>query len=200
MLSTSWSAFLQFFIPFPLLFPHSFSKRKLPPLPLVRTSPLPGASSLSRVRCIFLSLRPDQAKPFFVLARDYSQYTLVELYHVLCHLFLTQRWSVLSDLYTQISMKKRSIAHISCLGYHFQPLPLVMTALIGFQTVNDSLEPIILYFGLFPPKLITLHLLTLDEAHMLRCHFHAHLPRLTGAFWNAIPVASAFPHSLELTV
>lgn len=40
----------------------------------------------------------------------------------------------------------------------------------------------------------------LNEAHMLICRFHAHLPGLRGAFWNAIPVASAFPHSLELTL
>lgn len=40
----------------------------------------------------------------------------------------------------------------------------------------------------------------LNEAHMLICHFHAHLPGLRGAFWNAIPVTSAFPHSLELTL
>lgn len=109
------------------------------------------------------------------------------------------------EQYSQIcthkaACRREAFSHISCLGYHFQPWPLMMSALIGFQTVNDSSAPIILYFGLFSPKLITLHLLTLNEAHMPICHFHAHLPGLRGAFWNAIPVTSAFPHSLELTV
>jgi hypothetical protein len=40
--------------PPPSSYPNSFSKRmSLPPLPSHQTSPLPGASSLSRVRCIF---------------------------------------------------------------------------------------------------------------------------------------------------
>lgn len=35
---------------------------------------------------------------------------------------------------------------------------------------------------------------------MLPRHFHAHLPRLSGVFLNAVAVASAFLYPLELTV
>lgn len=96
--------------------------------------------------------------------------------------------------------RKHSVSWLSWPRQHFQPLCSVNNALVGFRIVSDSLEPIILKFGLFPPKLITLHLLLLNEAHMLIRHFHAHLPRLAGVLLSAVLVTSAFPYPLELAV
>lgn len=79
----------------------------------------------------------------------------------------------------------------------FLPLSLAKRALMGFWIFGDNLESIILQFGLFCSKHITLHLFLLNEAHLLIHYFHAHLPTL-AVFLNTILVASAFPYPLEL--